>query len=79
MDVPKFLMGDNTQFGDSLYIIHTQSPAFIMDVDSEDIKFLDDSIADENDQDAANEIADLVEEALAFYDKEIEAYESIED
>lgn len=79
MKPPKFLIGDNTKTPDSIFIIHTESPAFVIDVDTEEIFYLEEGFAQGDEESTANEITELVNEAFAFYDKEIQAYESLED
>ena len=44
MEIPKFLVGDNTECQDSVFIIHTESPRFILNLDTDDVKWLDDEL-----------------------------------
>ena len=44
MEIPKFLVGDNTECQDSVFIIHTESPRFILNLDTDDVKWLDDDL-----------------------------------
>ena len=44
MEIPKFLVGDNTECQDSVFIIHTESPRFILNLDSDDVKWLDEDL-----------------------------------
>ena len=56
MELPKFLLGDNTDTPDAIYVIHTEFPRFIINLvddqiewfeefDSEDLKELEEEMA----------------------------------
>mgnify|MGYP006929322694 CR=1 FL=1 len=79
MKPPKFLMGDNTQSPDSIFVIHTGNPSFVLDVDSEEVFFLEKGFGEADREETANQISELVSEAMEFYDSEIQAYEELED
>jgi hypothetical protein len=72
MTLPKFLMGDNTDHPDDIFIIHTEFPQFIINLVNDEIEWLDDLQGDE--EELAIEVAQLVEEASLFYDREMERY-----
>jgi hypothetical protein len=72
MDIPKFLLGDNTDNPDDIFIIHTEYPQFIINLLNDDIEWMDELRGDESE--IAVEIAKLIEEAMAFYDREMERY-----
>jgi hypothetical protein len=74
MDIPKFLLGDNTDNPDDIFIIHTEYPQFIINLLNEDIEWMDELRGDESE--IAIEIAKLVEESMDFYDREMERYEA---
>lgn len=69
MILPRFLIADNDSFPENAYVVHTEKPCFIIDVDSEEYKILDGSEMDEDD------MQELIEEALGFYEDELERYE----
>lgn len=73
MKLPKFLMADNSNYPEDLFVVHTEFPRFILNVEEEDVEWLD--IIEESDEDATNEINSLIEKAFAFCDEEIEKYE----
>ena len=50
MNFPKFLVADNTDLPDAVYIVHTEFPAFIFNLENDEIKWLDD-IGDESEGD----------------------------
>ena len=73
MEIPKFLLGDNTDCPDDIFIVHTEYPQFIINLINDEIEWLDDIKGDE--VELANEIKDLIEQASVFYDREIKRYE----
>lgn len=73
MNIPKFLIGDNTDCPDDIFIIHTEFPRFIINLSNEDVEWMDDLEGDE--EEIVSEVAQLVEQAAEFYDREIERYE----
>jgi hypothetical protein len=77
MAIPKFLVGDNTDHPESVFIIHTEFPRFVMDLDTDEIEWLDD-VAGEDQGDLTDEMASLLVEANAFYEHEVEHYENLD-
>ena len=73
MDFPKFLYGDNTDCQDDIFIIHTEYPQFIINLVNDDIEWLDDIQGDE--AELANLVADLIDQASTFYDREVKRYD----
>mgnify|MGYP003436641947 CR=1 FL=1 len=62
MELPKFLLGDNTDFPDDIFIIHMDYPRFIINLKDDEVEFLE-------------EMEGLIEQANAFYDREIARFE----
>jgi len=75
MELPKFLMGDHADFTDSIFIIHTEFPRFILNLVTDEVAWMED-IADEDEEALLNEMSNLIEQAEIFYDEQIEKYES---
>ncbi|MDX1830168.1 MAG: hypothetical protein R3342_11555 [Lutibacter sp.] len=74
MDLPKFLLGDNTDFTEDIFIIHTEFPRFIINLKDDEIEWLEEfNNADE--EELSSEVATLIELASKFYDREMERYE----
>ena len=73
MQLPKFLLGDNTDFPDDIFIVHTDYPQFIINLVNDEIEWLED-VTGENQEELTNEINDLIEKASTFYDREMERY-----
>lgn len=74
MKLPKFLMGDNTDHSDDIFVIHTDFPRFIINLVDDEIEWLED-FQGEDQKELENEVANLIEEASAFYDREMARYE----
>ena len=71
MDLPKFLIADNSELEDALFVIHTEYPRFILNVYNDDINWLEEF--DKEDEAALkSESHGLIEAAFKFYDKEME-------
>jgi hypothetical protein len=75
MQLPKFLMGDHADHMDDIFIIHTEFPHFILNLVTDEIVWMED-IADEDEETLMAEMSILIEQAEAFYDEQIEKYES---
>ena len=74
MDLPKFLLGDNTDFPDDIFIIHLDYPRFIINLKDDEVEFLEeDEDLDEAELNA--EMGDLIEKANEIYDRERKRYE----
>lgn len=74
MELPKFLLGDNTDYDDAIFIIHTEYPRFIINLATDQVEYLED-VSEEDPAVLAEESEKLFEEAAAFYDREIERIE----
>lgn len=83
MELPKFLVGDSTDEPDAIFIIHTEAPRFILNLDSDEIKWLDDDLSEllgtDDKSELTTAISQLLSEADEFYQREIDRYEELED
>ena len=74
MELPKFLLGDNTVFPDDIFIIHLDYPRFIINLKDDEVEFLEE--AEDLDEGELNaEMEGLIVLANDFYDREMERYE----
>lgn len=74
MEFPKFLLGDNTDYPDAIFVVHTDFPRFIINLENDEVEWLEDF--DQHDQkELLNETENLIEEASKFYDREVARYE----
>lgn len=74
MEIPKFLLADNTDYPDAVFIIHTAYPRFIINLESDEVEWLEEFF-EEDETELALEAEILIEAAMAFYDREISRYE----
>lgn len=75
MTLPKFLLGDNTDYPDAIFIVHTEYPRFIINLENDEVEWLEE-FSREDESDLAEEAEKLIEEAVAFYDREVSRYDS---
>lgn len=74
MEFPKFLLGDNTDYPDAIFVVHTEYPRFIINLQNDDVEWLEDF--DKSDEkELASEAEDLITQANEFYDREVSRYE----
>jgi hypothetical protein len=74
MELPKFLLGDNTDFPEDIFIIHLDYPRFIINLKDDGVEFIEeDEDLDEAELNA--EMENLIIQANAFYDREMDRYE----
>jgi len=74
MDVPKFLIADNSSLQEEIFVLHTEYPRFLLNVSNDDILWLQEFGQD--DQEELEKVTqELIEEALKFFDREIESME----
>jgi len=74
MNLPKFLIGDNTDHPDDIFIIHMQFPQFIINLVDDEIEWLED-LSGENEAELTSEMNSLIKQASEFYDREMDRYE----
>lgn len=74
MEIPKFLMADNTDYPEANFVIHTDFPRFIIDLVTDEIEWLEDIDTSEK-EDLEAEMPALIELATEFFDREIARYD----
>ncbi|KGO81927.1 MULTISPECIES: hypothetical protein [Flavobacterium] len=75
MELPKFLLGDNTDHPEDIYIIHLDYPRFIINLKDDEVEFLEEP-EDLDENELNSEMEGLIEMANNFYDREMERYEN---
>ena len=73
MKLPRFLTADNTDHQEDNFVIHTEYPRFIINLVNDEIEWLEDFTVD-NQKEFTNLVAELIDDATAFYDRELERY-----
>lgn len=74
MELPKFLLGDNTDFPDDIFVIHLDFPRFIVNLANDEVELLEEP-DDLEEADLQQELEALIVEANEFYDREVSRYE----
>ena len=74
MEMPKFLLGDNTDFPEDIFILHLEYPRFIVNLNNDELELLEE-VEELTDAELQNEMTGLVELAVQFYDREMNRYE----
>jgi len=74
MNLPKYLIADNSILEEDIFVLHTEFPRFLININTDEIEWLDEfskAEAKENEQ----LIEKSVEGAFAFFDEEMKKYE----
>ncbi|WP_430408640.1 hypothetical protein [Kordia sp.] len=74
MEFPKFLLGDNTDYPDAIFIIHTEFPRFIINLENDEVEWLEE-FDKEDEKELASEAENIVQAANDFYDRELSRYD----
>jgi hypothetical protein len=74
MTLPKFILGDNTDFPNAIYIIHTDFPRFIINLEDDEIEWFEE-FDDQDQKEIESEMENLINEATDFYDREVKLYD----
>jgi hypothetical protein len=73
MKIPKFILGDHSEYPNSIFVIHTEFPRFIIDLENDEIEWLE--VFDTQDEKELKfEAENAIIQASAFYDSEINKY-----
>ncbi|BDW93192.1 MULTISPECIES: hypothetical protein [Flavobacteriaceae] len=75
MELPKFLLADNTDHPEAIFIVHTEYPRFIINLENDEVEWMEE-FSKEDEADLMDETENLVEAATAFYDREVSRYDS---
>ena len=74
MELPKFLLADNSKSPEDIFVLHTEFPRFMINLKDDEIEWFED-LTGEKEEDIATELADLMDKAGEFYDDEMKQYE----
>jgi hypothetical protein len=75
MTLPKFLLGDNSEFPDSIFVIHTEFPRFIINLENDELEWLED-FDQQDEKELKSEAENAIQQATSFYDLEVANYEN---
>ena len=75
MTLPKFILGDNTQYPDAIFVVHTEFPRFIINLENDEVEWLEE-FDKEDQKELEKETETAIKEASELYDKEVASYEN---
>lgn len=75
MTLPKFILGDNSEFPEAIFVIHTEFPRFIINLENDEVTWLE-QFDKEDQKELEEETETAIEEASKFYDSEVANYEN---
>ena len=74
MDVPKFLIADSSELENTIFVLHTAYPRFLINVINDEIHWMEE-FEKEDREELESQTSQLIREALSYYDKEIKNFE----
>ncbi|MBP1841431.1 hypothetical protein [Formosa algae] len=74
MELPKFILGDNTDYPNAIFVIHTEFPRFIINLEDDEVEWFED-FDQEDQKEIEMETEGLIQKATDFYDREVARYE----
>lgn len=74
MSLPKFILGDNSNYPNAIYVIHTEFPRFIINLEDDEVEWFED-FDEEDAKELEMETENMIKLATEFYDSEIAKYE----
>ncbi|AJA69258.1 hypothetical protein HX045_03480 [Myroides odoratimimus] len=73
MELPKFVLADNTEYPEDIFIIHLEFPRFIINLNTDEVEFLE-TIEESEEAEIEAEMEGLIVKAGEFYEREMERY-----
>ncbi|WP_166965612.1 hypothetical protein [Yeosuana marina] len=74
MQLPKFILGDNTDYPNAIFVIHTEFPRFIINLEDDEVEWFED-FDEEDEKELKAETETMIKLATEFYDREVSLYE----
>ena len=74
MQLPKFVLADNSDYPDDIFIIHLDYPRFLINLKDDSVEFIEE-LDEEDEHELEAEMEHLITLAGEFYDREMERYE----
>jgi hypothetical protein len=75
MDFPKYLLGDNSDYPSAIFVIHTEFPRFIINLENDEVEWLEE-FDNQDQKELESEAENLIQQANEFYDREISRYDA---
>lgn len=67
---PKFILGDNTDMPDTMFVVHLEYPRFVLNLDTDEVEWLEE-FEEEDTKELEAESENLIAEAFNFYEREV--------
>ena len=67
---PRFILGDNTDMPDAMFVVHLEYPRFVLNIETDEVEWLEE-FDEEDTKELEAESENLIEEAFDFYEREI--------
>lgn len=74
MTLPKFILGDNTNYPNAIFVIHTDFPRFIINLENDEVEWFE-NFDLEDEKELQIETENAIKEATEFYDDEVAKYD----
>ena len=74
MTLPKFILGDNSEFPNAIFVIHTEFPRFVINLENDELEWLED-FDQQDEKELQSEAESAIQQATDFYDAEVAKYE----
>ena len=74
MTLPKFILGDNSELPNAIFVIHTEFPRFVINLENDELEWLED-FDQQDEKELQSEAENAIQQATSFYDAEVEKYE----
>ncbi|MFY8187179.1 MAG: hypothetical protein ACOVLC_04400 [Flavobacterium sp.] len=78
MELPKFVLADNTDLPEDIFVIHLDFPRFIINMANDEIELLEE-IDEAEEAEVSEELEKLIVAAGEFYDREMDRYDGEEE
>jgi len=73
MEVPKYILGDNTDYPNAIFVIHTEFPLFVINLENDEVEWLEE-FDNQDQKEIESETENYIKEATEFYDREVARY-----
>ena len=75
MTLQKFILGDNSEFPEAIFVIHTEFPRFVINLENDELEWLED-FDQQDEKELQSEAQNAIQQATSFYDLEVAKYEN---
>ena len=65
MTLPKFILGDNSEFPEAIFIIHTEFPRFVINLENDELEWLED-FDQQDEKELQSEAENAIQQATFF-------------